>query len=167
MGNRRRARLLSALDVALVHKTESMETAKFAYNVRRILLCLMFSTPLLGCGKADPEKTKHALTWLKQHYEVERFAVRKGAEFAAFRVEADGNRLQVVVVIPSPSGANTLRNMETPQRHRYWERLACPSWEAPFWGIKDPKHSLVLELRGPTTFDRDYIIHATCRQEGN
>ena len=112
--------------------------------MRGVSLYLMCGTLLAGCGNADPEQTKQAIAWLKQHYEVERFLGGK-AEFAAFTVNADGNRLQVLVFMPSPSD-DMLRGMETPQRHRYWESLACPTWEAPFWGIKDPKHTLVVQI---------------------
>ena len=84
---------------------------------------------LSACSKpADPTRTKNAVEWLEDYYKKQKFpAVKGGTGFVAFKVIADGNKLEVDVWTPMPEHARMLRGMDIAQKVRYWEQLACPS----------------------------------------
>ena len=117
-----------------------------------------------ACRPVDPEKTTRAVEWLEHYYKKEKFpAVKGGTGFVAFKVKADGHELQVYVWTPVWEHARMLRGMDISQKVRYWELIACPPRGAAIWTIKDKNQYLTVELRGPTTFDEDFIVNVICK----
>jgi len=110
------------------------------------LVCLVGVVFLLqGCGKlVDPEKTKAAISWLKQNYE--KFPIGGGWQLT--KIEANKHYIKVWVGM-SDEDATVLVKMDAKPELRYLSSATCPNRHEPIWQIIDENHIIEMNFWSP------------------